>query len=262
MDVGRALARIGLDGAIGADRDALAAIQRAFLHCVPFENLDLHCGRGLRIAPAAVFAKIVGEHRGGLCYECNGLLHDLLAALGFRVRMISARMAIRGRLGPPFDHMALIVELDRPWLVDAGNGRSCREPLPLDDPGFVARAEGVEYHVAPWDLDFALFYREAGGDWAPRFLFDTRPRRREEFAAMALWHGTAADAPFTQRPLATLALPDGRVTLAGDELIETRGERRDSRRISSEAERLACLREVFGIELPARLPWPPAGVNR
>lgn len=262
MDVARALARIGLDGAIGADRAALARIQRAFLHSVPFENLDLHCGRGLRIAPEAVFAKIVGERRGGLCYECNGLLHDLLAALGFRVHMVSARMAIRGRLGPPFDHMALIVELERPWLVDAGNGQSCREPLPLDDRGFVVRAEGVEYHVAPWDLDFALFYRAAGGYWAPRFLFDLRPRRREDFAAMAAWHASAADAPFTQRPLASLALPDGRVTLAGDELVETHGERRETRRVAGGAETLACLREVFGIELPAPLRPAPAGVTR
>ena len=69
---------------IGASADAdLAAIHRAHLASIPFENLDVMLGRGVSVALPDVAAKIVGAGRGGYCYE-----HALLlgAALERRVR--------------------------------------------------------------------------------------------------------------------------------------------------------------------------------
>ena len=109
-----------------------AALQRAFLLAVPFENLDIHLRRPITVGSEHAFAKIVGAHRGGWCYECNGLFSEMLAAIGFRVTMLSARMALDGRLGPEFDHMVLQVDLETPYLVDVGNGESCRAPLRFD----------------------------------------------------------------------------------------------------------------------------------
>ncbi len=204
-----------------------------------------------------MLAKLVGERRGGLCYECNGLFHDLLAGLGFRVRFVSARMAIHGGLGAPLEHMALIVDLDRPWLLDVGNGQSNREPLPLDDPDSIASAEGNDYRVGRWEAVAALYWRPAGaGWWAPRYLFDTAAVARGDYAPMVRWHQTGADAPFTRAPLASLALADGRVTLAGRSLVRTRGTQKQERELRSAAEVESVLREVFGLVLPGPLREP------
>ncbi|MBZ0171736.1 MAG: arylamine N-acetyltransferase, partial [Phycisphaerales bacterium] len=76
------------------DLAALGVLQQAFLLAVPFENLDIHIGRHIDFDTASVYRKIVTERRGGFCYECNGMFHDLLAALGYRAGFASARMTI------------------------------------------------------------------------------------------------------------------------------------------------------------------------
>jgi N-hydroxyarylamine O-acetyltransferase len=57
-----------------------------------------------------------------------------LAELGFRVTMLSAEVAREaGGFSPEFDHLALRVDLDEPWLADVGFGDGFRVPLNLND---------------------------------------------------------------------------------------------------------------------------------
>ena len=132
MDVTRFLQRLRYQGSRAPTLQTLRALQRAFLLSVPFENLDIHLGREIRLEPQALYDKIVGRRRGGFCYECNGLFRELLRALGFEAEFLSARMSLHGRLGPEFDHIVLRVAFDRDYVVDVGNGQSCREPLPVE----------------------------------------------------------------------------------------------------------------------------------
>ena len=84
------LARIGLEGPVGADLATLDAIVRAHVQAIPFENLDVQLGRPLTTDPAAAFAKLVEARRGGWCYEHNGVLGAALSAIGFDVTRLSA----------------------------------------------------------------------------------------------------------------------------------------------------------------------------
>jgi N-hydroxyarylamine O-acetyltransferase len=227
---------------------ALAALQRAFLLSVPFENLDIHLGRPITVAGDHAFTKIVGASRGGFCYECNGLFADMLAALGFTVTILSARMVAGERVGVPFDHMVLRVDLDRPYLVDVGNGESCREPLALDD-STESRAEGRTYRVGAHEDALALWFRDGHDEWAPRFLFDLAPRHREEFAERCHHHQTSPESHFTQKRLATLATAGGRLTLVERQFTVRDGDRRDVRDLASDEEWHRCLHDRFGIVL-------------
>ena len=57
----------------------------------------------------------------------------LLKALGFQTTLLSARVARdTGGESPDFDHLALRVDLEQPWLVDVGFGESFLEPLRLE----------------------------------------------------------------------------------------------------------------------------------
>ena len=255
----RVLDRIGYGGPTTPSLEVLADLQRCFLLSVPFENLDIQLGRSLSLASDDLYRKIVLRRRGGFCYECNGLFHDLLAELGYRVRYASARMAIGPEIGPEFDHMVLLVDLGPQYLVDVGNGQSCREPLALGSAQ-IARSEGIEYRVDAHAAGWALCFRGADADWAPRFLFDSVPRERSEFEPMCHYHQTSPDSLFTRAALATIATPEGRVSLTGRRLAETRGAERRERELVSEAEISDCLRREFGIELeqlPAAL-IPPS----
>ena len=210
--------------------------------------MDIHTGQKISLDSSRIYEKIVGRRRGGFCYECNGLFAELLAALGYKVSRVSARMALDGNVGPEFDHMVLLVSIDQEFLADVGNGRSVRDPLPLEGDE-ISEAEGIEYRVGAHAEGYALYFREAGSDWLPRFLFSTVPREQVEFSEMCGYHQTSPQSTFTQKRLATVATPQGRITLLDSRLIEVDGAERKERELTSEDEVVRCLRSRFGIEL-------------
>ena len=253
----RYLERIGLAGPVPVDSDGLRNIVVRHLATVPFENLSIHLSEPIVLAEDALVAKIVDRRRGGFCYELNGTFAVLLEHLGFRVTRLAARVfGADGGLGPPFDHMTLRVDLDRPWLVDVGFGRFTAAPVLLDetedqqDPAAVVRIQPAPYD----DLDVIL-------DGQPQFRIDQRPRELEEFAATCWYQQTAPASHFTTSLTCSLPTPDGRVTLSDRLLITTIDGVRTERDLGSDAEVLAAYRDHFGIELDG-LPVPPGSAAR
>lgn len=255
MDVDAYLSRIGQARPTAADAGALARLHVAHLRHVPFENLDIPLGRPIECRREAFYRKIVGERRGGFCYELNGLFAWLLGELGFRARLFSARVyRSDGELGPDFDHMLLGVELERPWIADVGFGDSFLEPLPLPAPSAAERVEseqgGRVYRLRSDDGRLrVLERRRPGGPWEPQYAFSGVPRRLEEFAPMCRWQQAAPESGFRGRSVCSLATPDGRVTISNGRWIVTRGARREERPIADQAELRWLLVTRFGIEL-------------
>src|SRR5712691_1012859 len=134
MDVQAYLARIGFSGSTAPSPDTLRRLQLAHLYTVPFENLDISLGREITCDEARFVHKIVNLRRGGFCYELNGAFAALLRELGFRVTLLSGRVAREdGSASPDFDHLVLRVDLAEPWLADVGFGDSFLEPLRLKE---------------------------------------------------------------------------------------------------------------------------------
>ena len=92
FDLDAYLARIALKERPLADAEGLAMLQRSHRLAIPFENLDIILGRGIRIDSESVFAKLVTAKRGGYCFEHNRLFLDALTALGFEARPLLARV--------------------------------------------------------------------------------------------------------------------------------------------------------------------------
>ncbi len=227
--------------------DTLRALHLAHLYTVPFENLDIHLGRTLSLDSGALFDKIVTRRRGGLCFELNGLLAELLCELGFRVTTLSAEVARQsGGYSPPFDHLALRVDLDEPWLVDVGFGNGFRLPLRLNEA--TAQPQGSSAYLIVADGDSRILLRaDAGGDWTPQYRFTLQPHTLTEFAERCRFHQTSPESHFTQGRICTLATAEGRVTLSGTRLIITTPDGRTETDLTSEAEYAAALRERFGV---------------
>ena len=115
MDTKAYLERIGYRGRIRLNPDVLRSLHMRHLLSIPFENLDIHLGRPIILSENALYDKIIKHHRGGFCYELNGLFAGLLDDLGYRVSMLSARVARKsGGFSPDFDHMTLRVQLKHP----------------------------------------------------------------------------------------------------------------------------------------------------
>jgi N-hydroxyarylamine O-acetyltransferase len=249
MEVESYLRRIGAERPPEPDAEALARLHQAHLLAVPFENLSIGWGEPIDLDPALFFRKVVEERRGGGCFELNALFAWALGELGFEVDLLSARVRREGGgFGPDLDHMCLRVRANGvDWLADVGFGDSFRRPLRLA-PG-VSHPEGRRtYALRGEGAELELSRREAGGPWEPQYRLAPVARRLEEFAAMAEFHQSSPEGPFTRRRLCTVATADGRVTLTDTALVRTAlGGDRVETPIASEAEWDLALRTHFGI---------------
>lgn len=261
IDADAYLSRIGHRGARDPTATVLRALHAAHMEAVPFENLDIHLGRPIVLDEDALFEKIVRERRGGFCYELNGLFSALLRELGFRVTRLSAGvLGEGGDVGPDFDHMTLLVELEQRWLADVGFGDSFREPLRLDEPGDQAR-DGRIYRVAH-DGRHGWMHTTRAHDGRPSgYRFTFTGHALADYAVRCRYHQSSPDSPFTQQWVCTRATPTGRITLSGRRLIVTDGGRRWERDLTDDEWRRA-LTEQFGLGLhgldPAAAPSNPA----
>ena len=226
MDAQSYLKRIVYRGSVRPSIDVLRRLHVRHLLSVPFENLDIHLGRPIILDQELFYNKIVRDRRGGYCYELNGCFAWLLRELGFRVSMLSARVAGKnGGFSPDFDHMTLLVRLEEPWLVDVGFGDSFTEPKQLDSTR-PQLDSGELYRIARKNRETLLSRWDEIGIWAPQYSFTLRPRKLEDFKARNRYQQTSPMSHFTKRRLISKLRPNGRVTLTDRKIILTNGEQR------------------------------------
>jgi N-hydroxyarylamine O-acetyltransferase len=244
--VDRYLDRIGLARPASPDLDALIALRLAHARTVPFENLSIHLGEPIVLAPTELFEKIVLRRRGGFCYELNGLFGLLLAALGYHVELLAARMVRAGRSGPPLFHMALRVGMPHEsgpgWLVDVGFGRFDYPPLHLRGD---AAAQAGAVQVSRDDSGAGAVI--AGGE--PQFRFTGEAHDLDDFEPTCWWYQTSPRSHFIQSLVCSLPTADGRITLSGRRLISTVADVRTERLLATDDEVLGAYRDHFGIVL-------------
>jgi N-hydroxyarylamine O-acetyltransferase len=236
------LDRIECDG-------GLEDLHRAHLLRVPFENLSIHRGEPITLAPEPLFEKIVRRRRGGFCYELNGLFAELLLALGFEVDRLAARVyGPGGALGIPFDHLCLRVKAEEGvFLCDVGFGDCFVRPLRMEERGEQHDGRTL-FRIEDSGEERELWMRDRAGAWVRQYRFALAPFRLSDFEGACHHHQTSPDSPFTQKRVSSLLTELGRVTLRDDRLIERIGE--ETREIPIDTrdwERL--LLERFGIAL-------------
>ena len=250
MNIDRYLQRIDVTKPAAPSLEFLTRLMQRHLMSVPFENLDI--GRNVRISldEAHLYRKIVLSGRGGFCFELNGLFSRLLKALGFSVTLASARVFGRGknRYGQEFDHLILLVGLDRRYLVDVGFGESFRKPMPMPD-GLQKYSHGI-YRLRP--LSAKGTYRiekEESGKWRPQFRFTETPRCLGDFLQMCDYHQTSPESHFTRKTICSIATQVGRITLTDTELIMTTGNEKTISSVASQKTFNRLLEKHFKIRL-------------
>ncbi|HVF30947.1 MAG TPA: arylamine N-acetyltransferase [Pyrinomonadaceae bacterium] len=250
MNTSEYLARFGVDDtAVMADLAMLRHLQRSHLVNVPFENLDIHWGIPIKPDRESFFAKILANRRGGFCYELNGLFEWLLQQIGFRTRLVSARVFNGTEHGPEFDHAAIIVTLeDDEYLVDVGFGAFTATPLRFaidveqaDEAGtfLIRKRESDGY--------FEVMKREEGV-WRSEYIFLDTARELSEFAEMCDFQQYAPESHFRKGKLCSIMTASGRKTLTDKSFIITENGEKKETLVNSDAEFYALLSSEFGIE--------------
>ena len=135
FDITRYLERIGFKNEPNLSLECLCQLQSCHQLTVPFENLDVFTGTKKILSIDVLYNKIVVEGRGGWCHELNGLFSWLLQQIGFDVTIVSCAHYDGYKKSfntTPFDHMALIVNIDgSQYLVDVGYGCENQHFKPL-----------------------------------------------------------------------------------------------------------------------------------
>ena len=244
------LRRLGLERAERPSLPFLTRLQRRHLLRVPFENLDIFWGNPIALDVQRAFGKVMELRRGGFCYELNALFAAVLKTLGFQVSLLSARVwrKLERGWGPDFDHLALAVTLEQPYLVDVGYGDSFRAPMPLST--VVQSDVSGRYRLVRGEWQDELVLQHAVRDnWRPLYRVSREPRTLVSFAGMNAWHQTSPTSPFTGHAVFTLARPWGRLTLTDRNAIESRRGRIHRQRLSP-GEMEHRLRRLYGVRGP------------
>lgn len=241
----------------------LRALHEAHMLAVPFENLSIHYGQPIVLRDDALYDKIVRRHRGGFCYELNGLFAWLLRRLGFEVSLLAAGVAqADGNFTPMYDHLTLLVHQveGTDWLTDVGFGDSFRQPLPFQADVEQDGADGRVYRLhetreGNGDQDerqpYTQWTVQQRGEtgWESQYRFTLQPHDLTDFNERCHFQQTSPASHFTQKRLCSLALPRGRITFSDLRLITTIQGIRDEREVRSEAEYRETLAKRFGVTL-------------
>jgi len=244
IEAGRYLERIGHRGPVAPTLETLRQVHLAHLKAVPFENLSVRRGDPILLAEEKLFEKIVLRRRGGFCYELNGLFAALLKTLGFRVEQLAGRV---GPDGIPFDHMALRVDLDEPWLADVGFGDSFLLPLRLQHREPQDDGCGRRYQIDSKDGGL-LLQREEPEGWKRQYQFTLDAWPLSAFEEGCRYHRTSPQSHFTRNTVVSRATDTGRITLSGRRLIVTSLGQRTETELGDEAAVTRILEQEFGIE--------------
>ncbi len=172
FDLDAYLHRIGVSG-----RPRLADLHRAHATSIPFENLDPHGGVPVSLEIDDLQRKLVGERRGGYCFEHNLLLKAALEALGAEVEPMLARVrrgAPPGTIRPRSHLLLRVHHEDAVWHADVGFGAgTLLEPLPFG-PGETHEQSGWRYRVVAEGTQLVL--QGASGDgWSDLYAFLPEP---------------------------------------------------------------------------------------
>jgi N-hydroxyarylamine O-acetyltransferase len=247
--------RIGFDGPLTPTQATLAQLIRCHAAAIPFENIDVLAGRVPRLDLASLQAKLVRQHRGGYCFEQNGLFLAVLRQIGFTVRGLEARVrsGVPAEVVTPRTHMALRVTLDGvDHHADVGFG-GLAPTAPLREAERGAQPDGVDaYRFVDAGVDRMLQIETPDG-WSDCYRIGPTEPAPIDYEMGNWFVATHSSGLLRHNLLMGRAVPGGRLTLFNRTLSLRRGVAQplEQRTLATRAEFAAVFADDFGLEIGA-----------
>ena len=237
--------RIGLNIELLPNIETLRYIHRQHLLNIPFENLDIMNNKSIEFDNDKLSSKILDQNRGGICYELNGLLYELLSCIGFDAKLIAAKVLEDGN---EFDHVLMVVNIaSDKWLVDVGFGDNFFEPLRLEENVLQKDLKG-DYKIVKLENDkYELQKWVNESDYSVEYTFSLQEKKLQDFRERCFYFETSLNSMFTRNRMCSLEKENGRMSLKDDKLIITKDGKRIELEVKNETEFSAYLKELFGI---------------
>ena len=247
MDLEAYLDRIGYQGPVQPDEQALFALHRAHLAAIPYENLDIQLGQPKVLDEDRCAERLVGRRRGGWCYEMNGLFFAALREIGFDVQRVGGAV-VRDILGEDAigNHMVLLVDLDRRFVADVGLGDGPLHPFPLEERRW--SEDDFHYGLARTDDGWWRFENHEHG-LAPRFDFTETPRALDWYQPQCRVLQSGDSSPFVALAMTFRRDPRKIRALRDVTYLEIEGTKKTETRIESRGEYARLLGQLLDLDL-------------
>jgi N-hydroxyarylamine O-acetyltransferase len=237
------LSRIGYEGEVHIDVATLTQLMQKQLRSIPFENTEVQARRIPSLVPEDIVDKVLIRGRGGYCYEINGVFAMALTAIGFEWYFAGARPMFYP-MRRPKTHMVVIVRVEgKNYLCDTGfGGYALRAPMEIVEGEAVQDGDRFGLELIDGEYVLSSFVQD---EWQRQYGFATHPQEWIEFSLANYFNATHPDTIFTQKRLAVMQTPNGRMILVDNELklIE------EGILEKLEVEYESALKEYFGLEL-------------
>ena len=164
-------ARIRLGGSIKADAECLTNMTAGQARHIVFENLDPYLGRPVMLDDHSLCQKLIYRHRGGYCFELNGLLQLALISAGFEVTPFLGRVCDEEGNPGRRTHIVLTVNAGgRRFLADCGFGRAGPHYAMPIETGRIDVQNGEAYRITE-DPRWGMVLQIRDGDWRSLYSF-------------------------------------------------------------------------------------------
>lgn len=255
MQIEQYLKRINYDGPLNVDLKTLNNIQRHHLLAIPYEDLDVQIGRPLTTDVTSAYDKIVNQGRGGWCYEMNGVLGWALEEIGFDIQRVCGGVN-RAERGDEImgNHLVLLANLDKTFVVDTGFGDGFLHPIPLKESVFTER--GFEFKLEKLDDGHWRFHNHKFGG-APSFDFKTAPADETQLTNQCQHLQASEESPFVMVLIAQIFVAGGYEIQLGRAARTITADGVKTTLLENADELQTRLKNVFGLDVPevAEL-WP------
>jgi N-hydroxyarylamine O-acetyltransferase len=245
--------RINYTGTRDISLENLTLLQKGHLYNVPYENLDQMNSVPLSLSPEGVFDKIVKQHRGGYCFETQGLLCYVLRSLGYDVVQYTGRFMNEPGVIQMRRHRILVVTLnEKRYVCDVGmRSETSRVPLLLEEN--LVQTDGVgEYKY--WKDDFygwVIMQKLPGKDWKPLYGFTEEVQVDDDFVMPSFFCEKHPDSPFNTIMKIAIYTENSNLNIVDNEYkVYKMGKCVEESIINSVQEAKEVLKDKFGITLP------------
>lgn len=252
FDLDAYLTRIGVTEAATPTLDLLRQIIAGHTATIPFENLDIVLGRPILLDVDALQAKLVGQRRGGYCFEQNTLLRAALDAMGFRVTTTLARVmrGVPDGVVNPLTHLVLLVDLpEGRFLADVGWGNlTPTAPLDMAQTGAQPSLH-EEFRLVGADGETRLQVC-LGGEWSNIYRTNLVPSYPIDHELGNWFTSTRPGGPFTSNAIVARPADGCRMTMFNGAITLRDLDNRSERRTLDTPDALRdALLDHFGLEL-------------
>ena len=200
----------------------LKMLQKAHLTHVPYENLDLIYHRAGSLEPETVYQKVVEDHRGGYCFELNGLFAELLRQMGYEVTEYFGRWLLGEKPFPARRHRILDVTAEgKRFISDVGVGCVC----PLEPLEFVLNEtqmrEGRAYRIIREEKLGNIVQTDTGEGFVNFYSFTEDPQWTIDFLYVHHYCATHPDSVFAKMAKIHIFTETGRNSIMDEVNKET-----------------------------------------